>query len=92
MLKVEIPIAAAFVIVLTLLTFFSTPILETIFGNGTVEVGNDQSCKRLKLFQGENPEDWDAMEILPRTNPAEDDEVSCNFQKQGFANIILRML
>ena len=33
-------ITAGFVVLLTTLTFFSTPILETIFGNGMVEVGN----------------------------------------------------
>ena len=40
--------------------------------------------KEINLFQGEDPKDWDAMEVVSRTNPAEDDEVSCNFQKQGF--------
>ena len=34
-------IIAAFVIVLTALTFFSTQILEAIFGNGMVEVSNN---------------------------------------------------
>ena len=85
-------IAAAFAIVLTALTFFSIQILEAIFGNGMVEVGNYQSFKILDLFQGENPDAW-WMEIEPRTNnlnPAED-EVSNNFQKQGFANILSRL-
>ena len=39
--------------------------------------------KDVNLFQGENPEDWYAMDILPNPNPAED-EVRCNFEKQGF--------
>ena len=45
-------IAAGFAIVLTILTFFSTPILEKIFGNGTVEVGDNQSCKRHQPVSG----------------------------------------
>ena len=75
-----------FVIILTILTFFSTQILEAIFGNGMVEVGN--KLKYINLFQGEDPDAW-WKEIEPRTNsnPAED-EVSGNFQKQGFANIL----
>ena len=44
--------------------------------------------KDTNLLQGENPEDWDAMEVVPRTNPAEDDEVSCNFKKQVFFQIL----
>ena len=90
---------------LTILTFFSTPILEKIFGNGALEVGdhsyetsitekvsgggklavgNDHSYKTFYRFQGEDPDDWDAMEVLPRTNPdPAEDEVSSNFQKQA---------
>merc|ERR1712130_675431 len=51
---------AGFVVLLTTLTFFSTPILEAIFGNGMVE--------------GEDPDAW-WKEIEPRTspNPAEDE-------------------
>jgi len=70
-------IAAGFVILLTALTFFSTPILEAIFGNGMVE--------------GEDPDAW-WKEIEPRTNPnPAEDEVSINFQKLGFANIFSRL-
>ena len=75
-----------FVIILTILTFFSTQILEAIFGNGMVEVGN--KLKYINLFQGEDPDAW-WMDIEPRTNPSlAEDEVRSNFQKQGFANIL----
>ena len=75
-------ITAGFVVLLTALTFFSTPILETIFGNGMVEVGNE--FKHINLFKGEDPDAW-WKEIEPRTNPnPAEDEVSSNFQKQGF--------
>ena len=44
------------------------------------------------MFQGEDPEQWDAMETLPRTNPdPAEDAVSRNFEKQGLANILRRM-
>ena len=41
-------------------------------------------------FKGEDPDAW-WKEIEPRTNPnPAEDEVSSNFQKQGFANILER--
>ena len=49
--KLPFKIAVAFGFVLTILTFFSTPILEAIFGNGTVEVGNDHSYKTAICFR-----------------------------------------
>jgi len=51
-----------FVLILTILTFYSVPILEAIFGNGMVE--------------GEDPDAW-WKEIEPRTNsnPSEDEQV-----------------
>ena len=40
--------------------------------------------KYINLFQGEDPDAW-WKEIEPRTNPnPAEDEVSSNFQKQGF--------
>ena len=46
--------------------------------------------KDLNLFKGEDPDAW-WKEIEPRTNPnPAEDEVSSNFQKQGFANILER--
>ena len=83
-------IPAGFAIILTCLTFFSIQILEAIFGNGMVEVGLI-SFKKSILFQGEDPDAW-WKEIEPRTNPnPAEDEVSSNFQKQGFANILSRL-
>ena len=87
---VLILITAAFAIVLTSLTFFSTQILEAIFGNGLVEVMIKVERHR-SFFQGEDPDAW-WKEIEPRTNSnLAEDEVSGNFQNQGFANILSRL-
>ena len=47
-------------LVLSILTFFSTPILTCIFGDGSVEVKNT-NCIQLFSTQGE---EWDDMELL----------------------------
>ena len=47
--------------------------------------------KDVNLFQGENPEDWYVMDILPNPEPAED-EVSCTLKSRVLANTILRRL
>ena len=55
---------------LSILTFFSTPILEKIFGNGAVEVDHHHSLRDINYCK--KGEEWDAMPSA-NVDPAEDE-------------------
>ena len=56
-------ITAGVAVLLTIITYFSSPILTAIFGDGSLEVGNHISEKQERVLisvlnQGEDTEDW----------------------------------
>ena len=67
---------AGVAVLLTIITYFSSPILTKIFGDGSLEVGNlcyKQTYLIYLEHQGEDEEDWAYDE-----EPA-DEEVATNF-------------
>ena len=48
-------------VILTIITMLSTPILNSIFGDGSLEVSKgakNPNCIKFVLNQGEDTEDW----------------------------------